>query len=174
MAEPFLAEIRIFSFGFPPKGWALCDGQLLPINQNQALFSLLGTTYGGDGRVNFGLPNLQGRIPFHMGGGMTLGQMGGEEIHTLNSEELATHVHTFALKADPGTTSLTTNPDGNVMAPVMLGAGILNAYSTQFPDVHSPLANTTPVGGSQPHPNLAPFLTLNFSIALQGIFPSQT
>ena len=93
MAEPFLSEIRIMSFGFPPKGWALCDGQLLPINQNQALFSLLGTTYGGDGRVNFGLPNLQGRTPMHMGDGHTLGEHGGEQAHTLSIAELPTHTH---------------------------------------------------------------------------------
>src|ERR1051325_10600134 len=93
MAEPFLSEIRIFSFGFAPKGWALCDGQLLPINQNQALFSLLGTTYGGDGRVNFGLPNLQGRVPLHMGSRQTLGERGGEQAHTLSISELPTHVH---------------------------------------------------------------------------------
>src|ERR1051326_7913194 len=94
MAEPFLSEIRMFSFGFAPKGWALCDGQLLPINQNQALFSLLGTTYGGDGRVNFGLPDLQGRVPLHMGSGHTLGERGGEQRHTLSISEIPTHTHT--------------------------------------------------------------------------------
>src|ERR1700760_5131952 len=94
MAEPFLSEIRLMSFGFPPKGWAQCNGQLLPINQNQALFSLLGTTYGGDGRVNFGLPNLQGRTPIHMGSGHTLGEVGGEQAHTLSIAEIPTHVHT--------------------------------------------------------------------------------
>src|SRR6267378_3132291 len=93
MAEPFLSEIRIFSFGFAPKGWALCNGQLLPINQNQALFSLLGTTFGGDGRVNFALPNLQGQVPIHVGNGFTLGEKGGEQAHTLNTAELPTHVH---------------------------------------------------------------------------------
>src|SRR5258705_4707775 len=93
MAEPFLSEIRIMSFGFPPKGWALCDGQLLPINQNQALFSLLGTTFGGDGRVNFGLPDLRGRTPIHVGSGHTLGQRGGEQAHTLSIAELPTHTH---------------------------------------------------------------------------------
>src|SRR5205085_6443943 len=95
MAEPFLSEIRIFSFGFAPKGWALCDGQLLPIDQNQALFSLLGTTYGGDGRVNFALPNLQGRTPIHMGAGHTLGERGGEQAHTLSISEVPTHTHTL-------------------------------------------------------------------------------
>src|SRR5215471_11562612 len=95
MSEPFLSEIKIMSFGFPPKGWALCDGQLLPINQNQALFSLLGTTYGGDGRVNFGLPDLRSRVPIHMGSGHTLGERGGEQGHTLSISEIPTHVHSF-------------------------------------------------------------------------------
>src|SRR5712692_7027473 len=112
MAEPFLSEIRIMSFGFPPKGWALCDGQLLPINQNQALFSLLGTTYGGDGRVNFGLPNLQGDTPIHVGSGHTLGERGGEQAHTLSIAELPQHVH------GPSATSVvatTSNPSTTVM-----------------------------------------------------------
>ena len=107
MAEPFLAEIRIMSFGFPPKGWALCNGQLLPINQNQALFSLLGTTYGGDGRVNFALPDLQGRVPIHVGSGHTLGERGGEQAHTLSISELPTHTHAVGASslADGGTAS---------------------------------------------------------------------
>src|SRR5262252_8580671 len=103
MAEPFLSEIRIMSFGFPPKGWALCDGQLLPINQNQALFSLLGTTYGGDGRVNFGLPDLQGRTAIHMGSGHTLGERGGEQGHTLSISEIPTHTHTAIAAGVAGT-----------------------------------------------------------------------
>ena len=96
MSTPYLSEIKIFSFGFAPKGWALCNGQLLPINQNQAIFSLLGTTYGGDGRVNFGLPNLQTRIPMHMGSGYVLGELGGEQSHTLTISEIPTHIHTWA------------------------------------------------------------------------------
>src|SRR5690242_11538907 len=114
MAEPFLSEIRIMSFGFPPKGWALCDGQLLPINQNQALFSLLGTTYGGDGRVNFGLPNLQGRAPIHMGSGHTLGERGGEQAHTLSISEIPTHVHTAQGSSTNGDTPV---PTGHLLAP---------------------------------------------------------
>src|ERR1044071_4997625 len=113
MAEPFLSEIRIMSFGFPPKGWALWDGQLLPINQNQALFSLLGTTYGGDGRVNFGLPNLQGRTPMHMGAGHTLGERGGEQGHTLSISELPTHTHSAIAAGAVGTVPL---PTGNYLA----------------------------------------------------------
>src|SRR5580698_6058076 len=112
MSEPFMSEIRIMSFGFPPKGWALCNGQLLPINQNQALFSLLGTTYGGDGRVNFGLPNLQGRTPMHMGNGHTLGERGGEQAHTLSISEIPTHVHQAQATVVPATTS---TPDSTVM-----------------------------------------------------------
>jgi microcystin-dependent protein len=164
MSTPFLSEIKIFSFGFPPKGWAFCNGQLLPINQNQALFSLLGTTYGGDGRVNFGLPNLQTRIPMHMGGGHVLGERGGEQSHTLSIAEIPTHVHTWAA----------TNGAANAPGPAsnMLGAaaeynGSGGNLVAMFPGVLSS------VGGSQPHENSQPYLTLNFCIALQGIFPSQ-
>jgi microcystin-dependent protein len=165
MSEPFLSEIKIMSFGFPPKGWALCDGQLLPINQNQALFSLLGTTYGGDGRVNFGLPNLQGNTAMHMGNSHTLGERGGEQAHTLSISEIPTHVHTA--NASPATTSLIDPPLNNVLA----GANIWGAAT----DLTSLLPSTLgTVGGSQAHLNMQPFLTLSFCIALQGIFPSQT
>jgi microcystin-dependent protein len=167
MAEPFLSEIRIMSFGFPPKGWALCDGQLLPINQNQALFSLLGTTYGGDGRVNFALPDLQSRVPIHMGNGHTLGERGGEQGHTLSISEIPTHVHALQGSSDTGT--------------LVIAAGNVPATSPsqmyQAPDnnlVAMNAASVTNVGGSQAHLNMQPFLVLNFSIALQGIFPSQT
>ncbi|MCW5851460.1 MAG: phage tail protein [Anaerolineae bacterium] len=165
MAEPFLSEIRIMSFGFPPKGWALCNGQLLPINQNQGLFSLLGTTYGGDGRVNFGLPNLQGRVPIHMGAGHTLGERGGEQGHTLSISEIPTHTHTAGASSNNGTTPI---PSGNVLA----AANNLYAAPTNLTSLQpSTVAN---VGGSQAHLNMQPFLTLSFCIALQGIFPSQT
>jgi microcystin-dependent protein len=165
MSEPFLSEIKIMSFGFPPKGWALCDGQLLPINQNQALFSLLGTTYGGDGRVNFGLPNLQGRTPMHMGNSHTLGERGGEQAHTLSISEIPTHVH--AANASQANTTLVQVPTNNVLAGAQIWAGPANLTSL----LPSTLAN---VGGSQAHLNMQPFLTLSFCIALQGIFPSQT
>jgi microcystin-dependent protein len=166
MAEPFLSEIRIMSFSFAPKGWALCNGQLLPINQNQALFSLLGTTFGGDGRVNFALPNLQGRVPMHVGSGHTLGERGGEQAHTLSIAEIPTHTHVLN-----GTTS-TTNPQpvpvSSYLAPTAsMYGGATNLVSLQA-------ASVTNVGGSQAHLNMQPFLTLNFSIALQGIFPSAT
>jgi microcystin-dependent protein len=166
MAEPFLSEIRIMSFGFPPKGWATCDGQLLPINQNQPLFSLLGTTYGGDGRVNFGLPNLQGRAPIHMGSGHTLGERGGEQAHTLSISEIPTHAHSLVGTSTTGSLIIAA---GN-----LLGASPSQIY--QAPDNNLAAMNPasiTNVGGSQAHLNMQPFLVLNFSIALQGIFPSQ-
>jgi microcystin-dependent protein len=166
VAEPFLSEIRMLSFGFPPKGWALCDGQLLPINQNQALFSLLGTTYGGDGRVNFGLPNLQGRTPMHVGNGHTLGERGGEQGHTLSIAELPTHTHVVA--ASSVATGGNANPTGR-----FLGGGN-NVYHSPTNLTSMTPGTVTSVGGSQAHLNMQPFLVLNFSIALQGIFPSQT
>jgi microcystin-dependent protein len=168
MAEPFLSEIRIMSFGFPPKGWATCDGQLLPINQNQALFSLLGTTYGGDGRVNFGLPNLQGRAPMHMGNSHTLGEMGGEQAHTLSISEIPTHTHT----ANATTAAATTNnPINSLMLAKSTAANLYASATALVAMAPNELGN---VGGSQAHLNMQPFLVLNFSIALQGIFPSQT
>jgi microcystin-dependent protein len=168
MAEPFLSEIRIMSFGFPPKGWATCDGQLLPINQNQALFSLLGTTYGGDGRVNFGLPDLRARAPIHEGSGHTLGERGGEQSHTLSQAELPTHNHIVATSR--AATGGTASPAG-----AFLG-GANNAYALPAvgPDNTMGPGTITNIGNSQPHQNMQPFLVLNFSIALQGIFPSQT
>jgi microcystin-dependent protein len=168
MAEPFLSEIRIMSFGFPPKGWALCDGQLLPINQNQALFSLLGTTYGGDGRVNFGLPNLQGRAPIHMGSGHTLGERGGEQGHTLSISEIPTHTHVAKATATPATT---TTPTSSLMLAESTVQSLYSAATNLQAMAPNAVAN---VGGSQAHLNMQPFLVLNFSIALQGIFPSQT
>jgi microcystin-dependent protein len=167
MAEPFLSEIRIMSFGFPPKGWALCDGQLLPINQNQALFSLLGTTYGGDGRVNFGLPDLRSRVPIHMGSGHTLGERGGEQAHTLSISEIPTHTHVLQGTSNTGSLIIAA---GNLL-------GTSPAQEYQTPDSNLVAMNPGSiqnVGGSQAHLNMQPFLVLNFSIALQGIFPSQT
>jgi microcystin-dependent protein len=153
------------SFGFPPKGWALANGQLLPINQNQALFSLLGTTFGGDGRVNFGLPDLRGRTPIHMGSGHTLGERAGEQAHTLSIAELPTHIHTANATNNNG--AVPTNA-GNY-----LGA-FNNGYSAAVNLTSLQPATLTNVGGSQAHLNMQPFLTLSFCIALQGIFPSQT
>ena len=167
MAEPFLSEIRIMSFGFPPKGWAFCNGQLLPINQNQALFALLGTTFGGNGQTNFALPNLQGRTPIHVGGGHTLGEQGGEQAHTLSIAELPSHTH--VVSGSSNATGGTVSPNG-----AFLG-GANNAYrSAGGPATTMSAATISNIGGSQPHLNMQPFLTLNFCIALQGIFPSAT
>ena len=172
MAEPFLSEIRIFSFNFAPQGWAQCNGQLLPINQNQALFALLGTTYGGDGRVNFALPDLRGRTPIHFGGGVTLGERAGEEVHTLNTNELPTHVHTANAVAPANGASNINNPIGAYLsnsAPAEIysaGAGSPGLVALHTGSIAS-------VGGSQPHENRQPMLVLTFGIALQGIFPSQ-
>ncbi len=164
MSEPFLAQVSIFSFNFAPKGWAMCNGQLLPINQNQALFSLLGTTYGGNGQTTFALPDLRDRIPFHFGAGHNLGEVGGEAAHTLTISEMATHTHLLTASGDAG---VQTSPVGNTWAAVS-----------------GPLYNSAPntamrpnlvgnVGGSQPHANDSPFLVLNMCIALQGIFQSR-
>jgi microcystin-dependent protein len=152
------------SFGFAPKGWAQCNGQLLPINQNQALFSLLGTMYGGDGRVNFGLPNLQGRIPVHIGNGFTQGNLGGEQAHVVTIGEFPLHTHTAY-----GTS---TDGDSPIPASNYLG-GADNMYAALASPVSLNPQTVSNVGGSQPHNNMQPFLTLNFCIALQGIFPSQ-
>jgi microcystin-dependent protein len=152
------------SFGFAPKGWALCNGQLMPINQNQALFSLLGTTYGGDGRVNFGLPDLQGRTPLHMGSGFTLGERGGEQAHTLSISELPTHTHTASASAVAGDDPI---PTSNYLGE----ADNLYTAAANLTSVQPGTLATT--GGSQAHLNMQPFLVLTFCIALQGIFPSQ-
>ena len=163
MAEPFLSEIRIMSFVFAPRGWALCNGQLLPINQNQGLFSLLGTTFGGDGRVNFGLPNLQGRTPIHVGSGHSLGEQGGEQAHTISIAELPEHTHTLQAS---GNNAGTNNPNNAVLA----NATAVYHAPTSLTSLSA--SSVTNVGGSQAHLNMQPFLTLSFCIALQGIFPS--
>jgi len=168
MSEPFLSEIKIVSFNFPPKGWALCNGQLLPINQNQALFALLGTTYGGNGQTNFALPNLRGQVPIHTGNGHTLGEKAGSTAVTVNIQQMPTHAHIMQASSSNGDTSFPSNPNPNVLGAtnaVIYGAP--NALTTLSP------ASVTNVGGSQPHNNMMPYLVLNFIIALQGIFPSR-
>ncbi len=164
MATPFVGEIKIVTFGFPPKGWAFCNGQLLSIAQNQALFSLLGTTYGGDGRTNFALPNLQSRMPIHVGNGFAQGATGGEVNHTLVTQEMPSHTH-VAQGVSANATSATA-------------AGETWAVSTQNPYNATPNTTLGPAaaasaGGGQPHPNMPPYLVLNFVIALSGIFPSR-
>jgi microcystin-dependent protein len=163
MATPFLAEIRIMSFNYAPKGWAECNGQVLPINQNQPLFSLLGTTYGGNGQTTFALPNLQGRAAMHMGDGHTEGEASGSATVTLNTNEMPMHSHVVQASTTNGDTN---QPQGHLLAASPIYAGPGN-FVTINP------ATVTSVGGGQPHQNRQPFLCLNFCIALQGIFPSR-
>jgi microcystin-dependent protein len=166
MAEPFLSEIRIMSFNFAPKGWAMCNGQLLPINQNQALFSLLGTTYGGNGQTTFALPDLRARTPIHVGSGHSLGETGGEAAHTVTVAEMPGHIH--ALKASSVASGGVDNPAG-----MYLGSAS-NLFHTPTNLTSMNPGTVTNTGGSQPHINVQPYLTLTFCIALQGIFPSHT
>jgi microcystin-dependent protein len=170
MDAPYVSEIRLFAFGFAPKGWAFCNGQLLSIQQNQALFSLLGTTYGGDGMRTFGLPNLQGRVPVHYGQGIALGASGGEESHTLLATEMPTHTH-------PATADGTAaSGSSKFVANSLLGT--LPAGVTYY----GPPANPTPMsptmvtnaGGNQAHPNMQPYTVMNACIALVGIYPSRS
>ena len=167
MAEPFLSEIRMMSFDYPPKGWAFCNGGLLPINQNQALFSLLGTTFGGDGRVNFALPDFRGRTPIHVGSSHSLGERGGEQAHTLTVAELPTHTHILVAATETGTSAI---PTGNQLST----SANYEQYRapTNLTAMHP--GSVASVGGSQAHLNMQPFLTVSFCIAQQGIFPSPT
>ena len=172
MSEPFLSEIKIFSFNYAPRGWAMCNGQLLPINQNQALFSLLGTTYGGNGVTTFALPNLQGCVPLHEGSGHTLGEKAGAQAVTLSINQLPTHNHDFS--SNTCVQSASANATAGVPTRNFWANSGRAAYSTGGVSLgaRSPQAVST-VGGSQAHQNMQPFLALNFCIALTGIFPSQ-
>jgi microcystin-dependent protein len=164
MSEPYLGEIKIISWDFAPKGWAFCNGQLLPINQNQALFAILGTTYGGNGQTNFALPDLRGRVPVHMGSSLVLGERTGEEAHMIIMSEMPAHNHlVLASSAAPDQGS----PSGNEWASQASGYSTGTANTTLSP---SAISN---VGGSQPHTNMQPYLVVNFVIALSGIFPSR-
>jgi len=166
MSEPFLAEVRIVGFNFAPRGWALCDGQILPISQYTAVFSLMGTTYGGDGRTTFGLPDLRGRVPLHPGGnGVTWGQKSGYENVSLTSQQIPNHTHT--LSAD-GSDAVYNFGNGNMLAKPQIAS-----YSPPENLTQMPSGAISTVGGSQGHNNLMPYLTMNFCIALQGTFPSR-
>lgn len=175
MSNPFVAEIRIFPFNFAPKGWAFCDGQILPLSQNTALFSLLGTTYGGDGKSNFALPNMQGNAPMHPGQGPglslhDLGETGGEDTVTLLESEIPSHTHNLMASAVPS-----INTDPNPSQAIGKSAGIAAYCTVTNSNVTQMNANViAPAGGDQPHNNLQPYLTLNFCIALQGVFPPRT
>jgi microcystin-dependent protein len=171
MGTPFLSEIRMFSFIFAPKGWALCNGQFLPINQNQALFSLLGTTYGGNGQTTFALPDLRGRTPFHLGSGFNQGEAAGSEAVTLNIQQLPTHTHSITgntAVVGAANNSTVATPTGNFWA----NSG-KNVFATGQPNAAMSPGTVTNIGGSQPHNNLSPFLVINFCIALAGAFPSR-
>lgn len=165
MSTPFLSEIKVVSFNFAPKGWALCNGQLMPINQNQPLFSLLGTRYGGDGRVNFALPNLQGRVPAHFGAPFFLGQADGFANVALNVQQLPAHQH--QLQASTSATGTTSDPNDAFLSPLN------NAYTLPANLVGIEPSTISNVGGGQPHNNMMPYAVLNFVIALQGIYPSR-
>jgi|SRR5205085_8392753 len=165
MSTPFLSEIKIMSFNFAPKGWAQCNGQFLPINQNQALFSLLGTTYGGNGQTTFALPDLRGNVPIHMGNGHALGEAAGTTSVTINQQTMAQHLHLLQASSTNGDSAFANN---TVLAPALNLYGPPSNLTTLDP------SSVSNVGGSQAHNNMMPYLVLNFCIALQGIFPSQT
>ena len=176
MADPFVAEIRIFPFNFAPKGWAFCNGQLLPLSQNTALFSLLGTTYGGDGKSTFALPNLQGSAPMHPGQGQglslrDLGQIGGSETVTLLQSEMPFHAHGVGRASTAAGDSVL--PENCVWAQAGAGRGAAALYIAGPPTGKVNPNSLTPAGGSLPHNNMQPYLTLNFCIALQGVFPAR-
>lgn len=179
MSNPFVAEIRIFPFNFAPKGWAFCDGQLLPLSQNTALFSLLGTTYGGDGKSNFALPNVQGSLPLHSGQGAglqlwDLGQQEGTEFVTLLQSEMPSHPHNFMASTNDATSNDPQNALPAVGAwAVAADGGIVPMYVAAAPNAQMSPNAIAVAGGGQPHNNLMPYLTLNFCIALQGVFPAR-
>lgn len=168
MGTPFLGEIKIISWNFAPRNWAFCNGQFLPINQNQALFSLFGTMYGGNGQTTFALPDLRGRVPVHLGGGFTQGETAGQEFHTVTQSELPQHLHVLQASSSVATTD---TPDSSAL----LGSSAPNDLYTGASNL-TPMGPTsvTSVGGSQPHENRHPFLVLNFIVALTGVFPSQS
>ena len=167
MAQPYVGEIRMFGGNFPPLGWLFCDGQQLPISENETLFQLIGTTYGGDGQETFNLPNLQSRVPIHQGNGFILAETGGAEEITLTVQQMPAHTHAFLGAAVPGDA---VNAGNNLPA----NSSNVTPYINQAPDGNMNVNAITPVGGSQPHTNLQPYLTVSFIISLFGIFPSPT
>jgi microcystin-dependent protein len=168
MSSPFIGEIRMFGGNFAPAGWAFCNGALMPIAENDALFQLIGTTYGGDGQTTFALPDLQSRIPIHVGPGFVLAQTGGTETVTLTTNQIPAHSHVPQANSAPGTQ---TGPGNGIWAST---SPSLNQYSTNAPTLNMDLAAIGQTGGSQPHDNMVPFLAINFILSLFGIFPSQT
>lgn len=166
MSEPFVGEIRMFGFTYPPRGWALCNGQIMSINQNQALFALLGTTYGGNGTTTFALPDLRGRVPLHTGNGVSLGQSAGEESHTLTQAEMPQHTHQMA-----GSSAAPNQK--NVEGQIWAADTATMPFHAGPPSTTMNAASMGAAGGGQAHSNMQPYLTVNFCIALQGIFPSR-
>ena len=166
MAQPYVGEIRMFAGNFAPAGWMFCEGQLLPISENETLFQLIGTTYGGDGESTFALPDLRGRLPVHMGNGFVLAETGGSEEITLTVSQIPAHGHRWFGSADPDSTRAPLNS--------ILGRGVADTYASEFtPQTLAP-QGMSPIGGSQPHTNFQPYLCINFIISLFGIFPSPT
>jgi microcystin-dependent protein len=168
MSTPFLGELRVVAYGFAPRGWAMCNGQLLAINQNQALFAILGTTYGGNGQTDFGLPNFQGRAPIHVSNSFPLGQFGGEQNHTLIQTEMPQHTHTVSGSSANGNTQIAVGKTWAVE-----GSNTTFIYSNGSAGAQMGPTAIANAGGSQPHNNMQPYLVLNFIIALTGIFPSR-
>ena len=167
MAQPYVGEIRMFGGNFAPAGWMFCEGQLLPISENETLFQLIGTTYGGDGQSTFALPDLRGRLPIHQGSGVILAETGGAEQVTLTVQQIPAHTHPFLGAATTGTvTSASNNMPANSQN--------ITPYINQAPDANMNPAAVSPVGGSQPHTNFQPYLCVDFIISLFGIFPSPT
>jgi microcystin-dependent protein len=165
MAQPYVGELRIFAGNFPPSGWMLCDGQLLPISENETLFQLIGTTYGGDGQSTFALPDLRGRLPIHQGNSHILAETGGAEEITLTVNQIPSHSHPMVGSSGNGSQA---NPQNNVLA----SSTLVKLYSGETPDTAMAPTSITPVGGSQPHTNFQPYLCVNYIISLFGIFPS--
>ena len=170
MSQPFVGEIRMFAGNFAPTNWMLCQGQLLPISEYETLFNLIGTTYGGDGQNNFALPNLQSRVPIHVGPGFALGQAAGSESVTLNVQQIPSHTHTPACATGGGVAT----PNGTVLGAATSSQTGLQVYSDQPPDTPLGPGTVGSTGGSQPHDNMIPFLVINFNISLFGVFPSQS